>query len=196
MGFRIIFLHFPGITWISILFILNSIRGSVSENFNFMGLCNLAFNCSHVFLETKAEDFVISKPYHLRRDLLPVSEYNILDLYSTNNLLQILTDDELFQHSLNRNAVENTPVAQHCERHCEKSVPKPDNVISLYQQQKDTGLLLATRFMLTLAKSMHQTKNYTLTHEHLVQMHRRLLGSISPRLAGRNRDVELKSAIR
>ncbi len=193
MGFKIMFLHFPGM---SILFILNSIQGSLSDNFNFMGLCNLAFNCSHIFLETKEANCHISKPYHLRRDLLPILEYSILDLYSTNDLLQILTNGELFQHSLNRKAVKNARETETCKRQCEKSVKMPGNMIPLYQQQKNTGLLLATRYMLKLAKSMHQTKNYNLTHEHLVQMHRRLLGSISPRLAGRNRDVELRSAIR
>ncbi len=170
---------------------------SVSEKFNFMGLCNMAFNCSHIFLKTPSEVCHISKPLHSMREILPLPDSNILDMYDINHLVHILTDDQLFQHSLNiKTNTKHKEEIQTCKKHCKKSEIKPENVLDLYQQQKDTGLRLATTYMLKLAQSMHRTGNYTLTHEHLVQIHKRLLGSVSPRLAGRNRDVELKSAIR
>ena len=59
------------------------------------------------------------------------------------------------------------------------------------QKQEDHGLHVATKFTVNLAKHMVKTENFTLTKEHLFQIHSRVLGNVFKNYAGKYRTILL-----
>ena len=59
------------------------------------------------------------------------------------------------------------------------------------QKQEDHGLHVATKYIVNLAKHMVRTGNFTLTKEHLFQIHSRVLGNVFKNYAGKYRTILL-----
>ncbi len=131
---------------------------SAENNFNFIGLCNTGFNLSKIWIEQSC-DFC-------QPSLLVKVKSRSRHQISFSKSILYLKDPKWFQHSFISNGVR------------EGITSKIDWNLEL------EGYHLGLTYISQLANQMLSSGNRDLTSDHILQIHKRVLGSIHPQKAG------------
>ena len=114
---------------------------------------------------------------------------NLLELYSTKDLVSIMIDPKWFKHSYRDLGRENIQLNGGGKEAKVQTLEL--DITEQRQKQEDHGLHVATKFTVNLAKEMVRTGNFTLTRDHVFQIHERILGNVFKNYAGRYRNIML-----
>ena len=276
--------HYVHVIHVTVLFMFTltfmpNIATSNQVDFNFIGLCKNAFNISKSLHRHSRRTMCCVPDYYTepRTSELLKMQLNFLDLFSTKDLVSIMTDPKWFKHSYkelgkehvqfnnnknNNNGNNNTDnskdingnnnydnnnkndnsnndsnnknennnnnnannnnkngnnnsdvnsngndnnnnninnnIDNNINNNVNNNVNNNDNnnnsnklqsleidITEQRQKQEDHGLHVATKFTVNVAKHMVKTGNFTLTKEHLFQIHSRVLGNVFKNYAGK-----------